>query len=220
MAADIRATPHNLARHRTSAEADEVCVFCHTPQLRPGEATAGVRPVWQPSLAATHDFLMFDDIGRKQYGKQAVGSQSIACLSCHDASQAFEVTASMSEHPFGVPYRGFSGGQGKVEAEREKFREEEDKQAFRPAVAVKADDDFRMPSRGMIENRTIWWVSSRGVRAVRTRSDLPLYARQNEDGDEIPYIECSSCHDPHVARPLFLRVGNEGSKLCLTCHDK
>jgi predicted CXXCH cytochrome family protein len=39
-------------------------------------------------------------------------------------------------------------------------------------------------------------------------------------GSEVPFIECSSCHDPHTTNPLFLRVSNEGSRLCLTCHDK
>jgi len=35
-------------------------------------------------------------------------------------------------------------------------------------------------------------------------------------------VECATCHNPHdpnTARP-FLRVSNEGSGLCLTCHIK
>lgn len=219
-AADIRSTPHNLARNRTLVDSDEVCVFCHTPQLPVGiEGTSGpaAQPAWQPSLSPNHDFLMFDDIGRSQFGKMAVGSQSIACLSCHDSNQAFQVTASDSDHPFGIPYRGFMRRRGPAAA-----APGSGSQGSGPARAaqhLKAVDDFRMPSNGMVDKRSVWWVSASGISAVRTRSDLPLYARQGEEG-ETPYIECSSCHDPHVARPLFLRVTNEGSKLCLTCHEK
>jgi predicted CXXCH cytochrome family protein len=34
-------------------------------------------------------------------------------------------------------------------------------------------------------------------------------------------VQCGSCHNPHTAenRP-FLRVSNNGSALCLTCHIK
>ena len=34
-------------------------------------------------------------------------------------------------------------------------------------------------------------------------------------------VQCGSCHDPHTAanRP-FLRISNNGSSLCLTCHIK
>lgn len=33
-------------------------------------------------------------------------------------------------------------------------------------------------------------------------------------------VECASCHDPHSCKnPLFLRVSNDRSALCLACHD-
>lgn len=218
-AADIRSTPHNLTRKGAQVEADEVCVFCHTPQLPAnlaGRSGTASLPVWQPSLSDNHAFVLYDDIGRLQFGdKMAVGSQSIACLSCHDANQAFSVMASESDHPFGVPYRGFSrGGEPLPQASGKS-----DDAPFRAAKEVKSLDEFRLPSRGMVDNRVVWWVSSTGVSALRTRADLPLYARKSDSG-EVPYVECSSCHDPHISNKLFLRVNNQGSRLCLTCHDK
>jgi predicted CXXCH cytochrome family protein len=217
-AADIRLTPHNLTQKGAKVEADEVCVFCHTPQLGPipmrnGEA---VQPAWQPSVPDTHTFVLYDDIGRLQFGdKAAVGSQSIACLSCHDANQAFSVVSSESDHPFGIPYRGYTRGRDRTAAENVKH----ENAPFREAKELKSLDEFRLPSNGVIDNRMVWWVSANGVSAVRTRSDLPLYARKVDVG-EIPYVECSSCHDPHISNKLFLRVNNDGSRLCLTCHDK
>lgn len=33
-------------------------------------------------------------------------------------------------------------------------------------------------------------------------------------------VECASCHDPHsCTNPLFLRISNDRSGLCLACHD-
>lgn len=33
-------------------------------------------------------------------------------------------------------------------------------------------------------------------------------------------VECASCHDPHsCSNPLFLRISNDRSALCLACHD-
>lgn len=217
--ADIRSTLHNLTRKGSMVEPEEVCVFCHTPQsaqASPGQTRVLTRPAWQSSLSTDHSFVMFDDIGRLQFGdKPAIGSQSIACLSCHDANQAFLVMSSATDHPFGVPYRGFTRG-------RERSPMEEamnDGVSSRPARFLKSLDEFRIPSRGMVDNRTVWWVSSGGISALRSRADLPLYARPGPAG-EVPFVECGSCHDPHVPNKLFLRVSNDGSRLCLTCHDK
>lgn len=220
-AADIRSTPHNLTKKGVQVEADEVCVFCHTPQIGAPGVGAGrtgvaLQPAWQPSLPTTHSYVLYDDIGRLQFGdKLAVGSQSIACLSCHDANQAFSVMSTESDHPFGIPYRGFSRGRERLLAELRK----DDNAPSREAHEVKSLDEFRLPSKGTVDNRVVWWVSADGVSALRTRSDLPLYARKVDTG-EVPYVECSSCHDPHISNKLFLRVNNDGSRLCLTCHDK
>lgn len=229
--ADIRETPHNLIRSRDKTVNERaVCVFCHTPAIEIGELPAGEKatrhPLWQQSLAADHVFAIYDDIGRLGLGKPSVGSQSIACLSCHDANQAFELGRTSADHPFGVPYRGAIKHTGRA---TQAFRGSS-AQPFRAAQHLTAMEDFRDASQGMVEGRSVWWVSKDGITARRTRADLPLYGRREGTGsgeDEmdvgtamVPYIECSSCHDPHSQARTFLRVANEGSKLCLTCHDK
>lgn len=230
-AADMRSTMHNLTRKGSEAEAEEICVFCHTPQLpRLLDSVAAV-PLWQTSLPKNFSFVMYDDIGRSQFGdKPAVGSQSIACLSCHDATQAMGITNNATgDHPFGIPYRGFFRGAGSQSSAGPKTGDNSDA-PFRAAVHLKGLDDFRLPSHGVVDNRQVWWVSASGVSPRRARNDLPLYIRKEDVGggllgnkveiQEIPYVECSSCHDPHGTNKLFLRVSNEGSRLCLTCHDK
>ncbi len=229
--ADIRETPHNLIRSRDKTVNERaVCVFCHTPAIEIGDLPTGERgtrhPLWQQSVAVDYVFAIYDDIGRLGLGKPSVGSQSIACLSCHDANQAFELGKTSADHPFGVPYRGAIKHTGRA---TQAFRGSA-AQPFRVAQHLTALEDFRDASQGMVEGRSVWWVSKDGITARRTRADLPLYGRRDgaeNGGDEfevggslVPYIECSSCHDPHSQARTFLRVANDGSKLCLTCHDK
>lgn len=230
--ADIRSTPHNLSGNSdTGGKLDErqICVFCHTPSINLGETRPAQMPAraprWQSALSLEHAYVIYDDIGRLGLGKDSVGTQSIACLSCHDANQAFSVGKTSADHPFGVPYRGVVQRGGLMGSGFGTRNGNGDNSAapYREAEHLKALEDFRAASTATIEDRAVWWVSTTGITARRTRSDLPLYSRTDEESgqSEVPFIECSSCHDPHAANTqLFLRVSNEGSKLCLTCHQK
>lgn len=219
--ADIRTTPHALVRKSVKPDASDICIFCHTPNQ--GGTPPSSAPLWQRSIGTSLVFTIYDDIGRLGLGKNSVGSQSVACLSCHDANQARTMTKTPADHPFGVPYRGALKDRVPGLALSESMR----KPAYdpeNPAVWAKhlvSYEDFRDVSRGVIENRTVWWVSMTGTTARRTRNDLPLYERHDdESGRDLPFIECSSCHDPHSNNTSFLRLSNEGSRLCLTCHIK
>lgn len=219
--ADIRDTPHSLVKSDgTAVRPDErkVCVFCHTPDVNNRESRPQL-PRWQHSIDKEYVFPIYDDIGRLGLGRESVGSQSIACLSCHDANQALTASRTSNDHPFGVPYRGAIKGRPMSSKP-----ERPDGSNTPPHIHAKrlvALDDFHDVSHGTVENRTVWWVSKSGMTARRSRNDLPLYSRlDDETGEELPHIECSSCHDPHSPNQQFLRISNDGSALCLTCHNK
>lgn len=222
--ADIRDTPHNFTRKDGGKRADdkEVCVFCHTPAI---SVTGGVKPVtapaWQHSIGKDLVFTIYDDIGRLGSGKASVGSQSVACLSCHDNNQAMAISSTSDDHPFGVPYRGFLKSRSSI-APLKRPSQNSEEAPFIAAKGLVALEEFRDASSGTVEGRTVWWVSQTGITARRGRSDLPLYVRtsSNKGDGDVPHIECSSCHDPHSANTTFLRVENSASRLCLTCHDK
>jgi predicted CXXCH cytochrome family protein len=241
--ADILDTKHNLTSktegdQAASAEdrkrlSREVCVFCHTPGLSDlnaeDETAAGhVPPVaaWQRSVEATFSFELFDDIGRMGAdgsGVQPVGSVSVACLSCHDAVQAFAVSqGSSSDHPFGVPYRGLSRLGQSGSQFRDRVLSTQGDIPSRMAGYVGDDSEFRPARSGVVNKRQVWWaaVSDTGQ---RTKNDLPLYPRKVDGAggyEQVPFVECTSCHDPHSSRPVFLRTDNDQSKLCMTCHIK
>jgi predicted CXXCH cytochrome family protein len=93
------------------------------------------------------------------------------------------------------------------------------------------DGDFKDPSAMVNNGVTYWWVETES-NTERTRRDILLYTRGLDadinksaggtiTGGAQPFVECASCHDPHVTENLtFLRMSNAGSALCLACHEK
>ncbi len=55
---------------------------------------------------------------------------------------------------------------------------------------------------------------------IRTKQDIMLFTNNTAFSGQ-PTVECASCHDPHTPNNgVFLRVSNQGSGLCLSCHVK
>ena len=64
----------------------EICVFCHTPH---GADQTAYAPLWN-RMQTTATFVRFSNLNRWSFdsAEAPVGSVSIACLSCHDGTQA------------------------------------------------------------------------------------------------------------------------------------
>ncbi|MBI3935884.1 MAG: hypothetical protein HY323_02825 [Betaproteobacteria bacterium] len=93
--AGIANTKHNLstsgpaANVRATAGTDEICVFCHTPHAAAG-AASGV-PLWNKNLPGT-SYTSYSTLNSSTIDGTftTVGSISLACLSCHDGTQAMD----------------------------------------------------------------------------------------------------------------------------------
>ena len=96
--ASVVNTPHNLgvtnmtggARMVSTAGSPattEICIFCHTPHGGNQQVTA---PIWNRTISSTTVYTRFSSMGRITFeaNEAPVGSVSIACLSCHDGTQA------------------------------------------------------------------------------------------------------------------------------------
>lgn len=92
--ASVTNTPHNLSAsqtggaHMTGAGATtEICIFCHTPH---GGNQLTAAPIWNRSVSSTSVYTRFSSMGRITFDadEAPIGSVSIACLSCHDGTQA------------------------------------------------------------------------------------------------------------------------------------
>ena len=233
--AQINGTPHDLGSGLTGAGTDnnEVCVYCHTPH---GARTDIEAPLWnKPAGSATYQTYDSTTIDGEVL---TVGSVSIACLTCHDGTQARDavinapgsgigsgfarggtvtdigpISANIAnlgedlrnEHPIGIQYGGFDPGTGQIDA-------------------VFKNDTSGLASSGTGALQR-WWVDTEATPdATRQKTDMILYSRLN-GGNTQPFVECASCHDPHVGNAganglNFMRISNADSAVCLACHTK
>jgi len=205
------ASPHNLAPE-PGADANESCMTCHTPFGDGGDAA----PLWQQDgERSDRGFRIVDTMGRtvvssSVYGN--AGSVSLACLACHDGSQAdagqgMDTSAEYREHahPVGVEYaRGRFGSQTGQLPDVDVFA-----QPLRPR------EEYHTPQQAEVDGHVIWWL---GDSSMRRKEDIQLYSRAGQSGP-VPYIECASCHDPHSPHDSMLRRENAGSAVCLSCHS-
>ena len=247
--AQIAGTKHNLGTtpgggvNQFSGTA-EICVFCHTPH---GADTSAAVPLWNRTLPAPSSFTTYDSLGTSTLdGRTAsVGSVSIACLSCHDGVTSMSAvinapgsgtagnaawiagawtganqvggkiapglitnigTDLRNDHPIGIQY----GGGGIT--------------LTSPAAATR-DPDFKTATSAVLGSSRVWWVDTEATpNGTRQKTDMVLYTRPagsyTGQTDSEPFVECSSCHDPHTTNSTFLRIANSGSAVCLACHVK
>lgn len=245
--AGVVGSKHDLTSGGTAqtgtAVTDEVCVFCHTPH---GSDTNAPVPLWNKVLTPG-GYTQYSTLQTPTFDstEAPVGSVSLACLSCHDGTQAMDVvinspgsgghntagtpidpltSAAMTGTP--VPALGLDltddhpvsmqyGGGGPLATDPDG--------AF---AGTLGDPDFNVPQKATVNTNPIWWVDSAvGTNGTREKTDMILYAR-NDLGTVQPFVECGSCHDPHndtTASPTsvsFLRINNTASQICTACHVK
>lgn len=251
-AATIKGSKHDLgsggiSQHSSSgSNTTEVCVFCHTPHSANTSATA---PLWNKSLPSS-TYTRYSTLNSTTIdGTNAtVGSVSLACLSCHDGSQAMDVMinkpgsggynaagaqfnsgSAMSNAAGKTPMLGTDisndhpisiqyGGGGWLASDS-------DGAALATALT---DSSFHAGVKDTINSTPVWWIDTTGgTTNARDKTDIILYTRgAGTVGDPYqPYVECASCHDPHNAdadtsKVSFMRISNASSAVCLACHDK
>lgn len=249
--AGIFNTRHNLSSTGVNAASNfsgtsEICVFCHTPHG--GDASVAV-PIWNRAVDP-QGFTTYDQLGSTSLDAaiEPVGSVSVACLSCHDGTQAMDSV--INEPGSGAENWSYRAGQwsgqaaavggriGPVTVITNLTKDLRDDHPISVQYAGGGysqsnpfgpgrDPDFHQAESKIVGSERVWWVNTRNVggTADYEKSDMRLYTRVGSRGVYVgepqPYVECASCHDPHVDyNPLFLRVDPVGSAVCLTCHDK
>jgi predicted CXXCH cytochrome family protein len=251
---------HNLSAtsgsgNRTTDAGGEICVFCHTPHgadvsvagapLWNKRFTNGIGAAYTPYATTTTLDGAFATDGTGTGG--FLSSASLACLSCHDGSQAidnllnapgsggmqadggdstgraFNWTMGSNSNLTGTGYLVSNANLGKDLANDHPIgiRYCGGGHTVAVPVATCADADFVAPSYGTIGTTTQFWVNtSAGTINGREKVDMLLYNRVFSGGVAAPSVECASCHDVHSSAALFLRIPNTGSAVCLACHVK
>jgi predicted CXXCH cytochrome family protein len=229
-ATGIAATKHNLGSTGTGVNkfsgTAEICVFCHTPH---GADTTAAVPLWNRTLTGT-TYTTYDSLGTSTLdGKvAAVGSVSIACLSCHDGTQAMNtvINAPGSGAAGDAAWRAgaWSGANqtaGKITSIANLGTDLTNdhpvgiqyggggyslsaKTGNGLNASGTTDPDFKPAATALIGSTQVWWVDT-GTTGVgsRQKSDMMLYTRSAAAGytsqtTDEPFVECASCHDPHT----------------------
>ncbi|MDP2668848.1 MAG: cytochrome c3 family protein [bacterium] len=225
----ILGTKHNLSTSGTGVHTingtNEVCVFCHTPH---GADTGVAAPLWNRAQTAA-TFTVYSSATLDSLPNQPTGT-SLACLSCHDGTIAFDAIRNLpgsGGYNPAAPSAGwiFSGGSNTMSS-ISIANLGTDLRNDHPISMVYAD--AKSPSSSSANQ-------SAGFRPVVTTGDKKCVGAGISDcnspnalplssatiGGPADYVQCTSCHDPHRSdTPTFLRKSNADSALCLTCHIK
>jgi predicted CXXCH cytochrome family protein len=204
--AQISTTKHNLgtggtgANHLTAGTA-EICVFCHTPHA---SNTAVKAPLWnKPTNGGT--YTLYDtSVSTTIDGQVDMKGVSLACLSCHDGSQAMDVMINApgsggynaaGARLAGATWTAAVGATGVMPVTVANLGTDLSNDhpvgiqycggGWNAATATSSgaggtckDPDFHAPATGTIGGATAWWVdSSVGVTNTREKTDMILYAR-------------------------------------------
>lgn len=212
-------------RTTTDAVTTEVCVFCHTPH---GSATTAPVPLWNKRLPDGGSYTRYSSLNLPSFtsAEAPVGSVSLACLSCHDGTQAMDVVlnspGSGGYDPSGntvidptigvmqpespgapIPVLGTDLSNDHPVSMQYGGGGLISGDPDGPAPDNLGDPDFVLPQKATINGSAIWWVDSAvGVGGTREKTDMLLYARSDLQGGgptdpTEPFVECGSCHDPH-----------------------
>lgn len=204
--AGIANTKHNLGSTGVGTNnkfggTAEICVFCHTPH---GSVTSAAVPLWNRSLAAATTYTTYNSLGTSSLdGATApVGSVSLACLSCHDGTQAMNVMintpASGTTYPTAMAgtWTGANQTDGKLGAGVISNLGQDLKNDHPigiqyaggptasgiPAVGtdytVFRDTDFQPAKSTTLNNQSVWWVDTGATgTGTREKTDMQLYTR-------------------------------------------
>ena len=237
--AAIKDTKHNLGSSGTSVNRTdgtaEICVFCHTPHASNTVVTAA--PLWNKKVNSG-TYTVYTSSTLDSTTAQP-GGISLACLSCHDGTQAMDNMinqpgsggwTSGSGARLSGTWVGTVGADGKMNASSVAMLGTDLNNDHPIGIkycgsatwaggdgtnGVCTDKDFNgyyknsSNSGGFVDGPT-------GTGGTREKSDMWLYAGS---GGTL-MVECASCHDPHSGNATFLRTVNTGSAVCLACHDK
>lgn len=247
--AQILNSKHDLSSGSTAStkqsNTSEVCVFCHTPH-----GASSTAPLWnRGDPASSGSFTVYSSNSMQGTALQPTNAGSGLCLSCHDGATALDLLVNApdsgygvgtglatsqgytwsnvsgtnlmlstsianlganlaNDHPIGIPYCGGATAGACADPDFNTFN-------LRKAGSAVGQTN---PTAVAGEN---WWVDTTGGTAgTREKTDMPLYVR-DFSGTLYPAVECQTCHEPHTTtNATFLRISNDSSLVCRTCHNK
>ena len=236
---NVSDSKHNLSRsdgeHVSNNATNEVCVFCHTLHLSNADANVRDAPLWNRNTTASV-YTVYSSGTMDTTPGQPDGT-SIACLSCHDGTVALDSLIN-------APGRGGVNGYTLAGNENAAFANDptftlgwtftdDGNPLASPATMVSFGEPNLVIGVDLSNDHPISMIYP--TPAQDPAFNLPpgtaggprVFANgiRTFAGDK---VQCASCHEPHLGNTSaltkglepFLRVSNQESAICLTCHMK
>ena len=191
---------------------NEICVVCHTPHNALSETEGGagpgeLGPLWNRTLTQVTDYALYTEFTRVGSDIDATGfgqptGVSKLCLSCHDGTIAIDSFGRNPDNSVNV------GGTTFVDDINANANIGEGS-----GITGDLSNDhpvaFTFPTQ--VQDPEI-----HAFAAGLVNSTLPLFGPGQDQ------MECATCHDVHATGTFgpLLRVNNQNSDLCVTCHIK
>jgi predicted CXXCH cytochrome family protein len=202
----------------------EVCIFCHTPHGAISQDSNGYAvPLWNRSLNPSATYSMYNSNTMIATDVPAAPTGvSLLCMSCHDGVSALNVLVNYGVNnpitmssgydqladiyaPASPFFPGANIGElannAAANAQRNLSNDHPISFTYNTALAGNSNGALHDPG-----------TNSANISPLK----LFNYGAKND------VLECATCHEPHDEGPegLFLRMNNDSSAMCLTCHNK
>lgn len=215
--AGIASSMHNLSPsgtgpiHATGTQLDsEICAWCHTPHAANSQFTGA--PIWNKGTDS-QVYTMYGTTVSGTQTKSAPNPVSLACLSCHDGASAIN-SVILQPGQSGSDFTYVSGGTNVAFS------------TTSAGTAFKMPSTIAPPGTSLQNTHPVSVPYTSGVAFLAaTGASLTNWAGASTVAQVLftysgtQYVECGSCHDPHITVNVdFLRANNSGSALCISCH--
>jgi len=199
---------------------DRVCIYCHAPHHTITTAEAALAdityyPLWNHAITTVASWTPYQntdpanpvipDAIQHQLNAELGDPASVSklCLSCHDGSVAISTYGNFDNGAASSKHTGNVNATGRIAIGLNGNLQNHHPIGFNFDDVAAADDEIKDPSSVLLGSNPYG----------QTIEDL-LWQRS---------IECSSCHDVHNTKNTglkFLRVEDNNSNLCFSCHRK
>lgn len=189
-----------------SGDNDEPCVYCHTPHG--ASSVAGMQPLWNRTNVTTA-FNPYTSSTMDATTPVSISPVSLLCLSCHDGVGA--INSVLNSPGSGTPGMGVISGSDQIGdlGPLGKFINIGGLAAVTGTMDLTDDHPVSIT----------WPAGDAGLNPVGS-IDPRLKLRSGK-------VECTTCHEPHnnglgtvLGQVEFLVMSNQGSAMCLSCHNK
>lgn len=193
--AQISGTAHDFSSETWAPAQNKMCAVCHATHQ--ANSIPGA-PLWSHQSTAVAGYTLYSSATFDTHGGLTItdpGASSKLCLSCHDGTVALE------------NFGGVTTGTNMID----------------PAYKIggAAGDNFSNDHPISFDYTTALATLDGGLHDPAT-ANSGLGSSIANDMLFSNKMQCASCHDVHnkygVAK--LLKMANNNSQLCLTCHDK